>query len=205
MRGQAESEDPVLRYYCQRAAGQGESRDPAKTGLRYEVWVRTYLTHFGRGNKVELTDSALFRRFCSFGAIDSQQTEAVTKESLAKFDLSYPNVFQGAYEFRFFPNDTGGAALAIGFESDTVQNLSPVGLAVIDRTSFYLQRLYLYYPNAEKYERYSRTFSLRLQDGYVFPDTVVTMYSEAGIFAVEHYRIDTYVDSVRIFRDRPGE
>lgn len=203
--GQEERDDPVLRYYTERAAGQGESRDPYKAGLAFQAWVRAYLTHLGRGGKDELTDSATFIRYYSFGELDSQAVTAVTKEALIEIDLTYPNIFSQDYDFRFYPNDTGGAVLPIGFESDTVRNLSPVGLAVIDRDEYYLRKLYLYYPKLEKYERYSRTLSFGLHDGFVFPDTAVTTYAQAGIFSVEHYRIDAYVDSVKIIRGGDSE
>ncbi len=188
-------EDPVLNFFRERVAGQTVSRDPAGAGLTYALEIRTYKTKLEREGKF-LQDSAVYTNYYSFGSLDSQSVTAATDDDLIEIDLTYPNVFAANYDFRFYPNDTGGPVLAIGFQSDTVRNLTPVGLAIVDRTRYFLHRIYLHYPHNERYERYSREISLQELGGYLFPDTVVTTYADPGIFSMNHYRIDTYVDSI---------
>ena len=190
--------DPVLEFYRERAAGQIESRNPDRAGLEYALTVRAQLTELERGGDFVLKDSARFTNHYNFGIMDSQTVVFSTNDDLLDIDLSYPNVFEADYFFNFYPNDTGGAALAIGFESDTVKDLSPVGLAVIDRNRYSLKRLYLHYPDTEKYERYSRVVSMQERRGFLFPDTVEVTYARAGIFSVDHFRITSVIDTVHL-------
>ncbi len=192
-----EERDPVLEFYRERAAGQIRSRNPLEAGLSYALEIRAYVYRMGRGGKPEPVDSAAFTRYYSFGELDSQQVHWSTSERPIEVDLSYPNVFAQEYHFRFYPNDTGGTALAIGFESDTTRNLSPVGLAVIDRTHYSLRQLYLHYPANKAAERRSRTLSFTERQGFIFPDTITTAFARAGIFSTDYFRIDAYVDSIR--------
>lgn len=202
-KAQEEERDPILEFYRERAAGQMRSRNPQEAGLQYALRLRAYLSQLGRGGKAVLTDSAAFTRYYSFGELDSQVVLWSTSERLDQVDLTYPNIFAEDYTFRFYPNDTGGEALAIGFESDTTRNLSPVGLAVIDRTHYWIRQLYLHYPAREAAERRSRTISFTERQGYMFPDTVSSTFARAGIFSVDYYRIDAYVDSVRMLGPEP--
>lgn len=195
-RAQEEERDQILEFYRERAAGQVRSRNPQEAGLQYALRMRAYLSQLGRGGKAVLTDSSAFTRYFSFGELDSQVVHWSTSERLDQIDLTYPNIFAEDYTFRFYPNDTGGEALAIGFESDTTRNLSPVGLAVIDRTHYWIRRLYLHYPARKAAERQSRTFSFTERHGYMFPDTVTSTFARAGIFSTDYYRIDAYIDSV---------
>jgi len=197
---QDEIEDPVLQFYRQRAAGQIESRNPLTAGLTYRLDIRSLRYKLHRGGGEELTDSAAFTNFYSFGNLDSQTVAYSTNEDLTEADLSYPNVFAETYQFNFYPNDTGDSALAIGFESDSANTTAPLGLAVIDRTRYFLRHLYLYYPSSAAYERYSRELSFEEVDGYTIPDTLLTTIALAGIFSVDYYRTETYVDSVLIDR-----
>lgn len=194
-------DDPVLEYYRSRAEGQTDSRNPLVAGVQFSLTGRTFLSEFDRKGDEEVKDSAIFTNYYSFGELDSQAVVLSSKDGLSDIDITFPNVFAADYHFRFYPNDTGGADLAIGFESDSGINLTPVGLAVIDRTRYFPRRFYLYYPNEERYERYSRVISLREQDGFIFPDTITTFYAVAGIFSIDHYRLDTYIDSVKIMRE----
>jgi hypothetical protein len=195
---QDQTDDPVLDFYRERVAGQTESRNPDRAGLTYSLSAHAFKIKLGRGGEHELQDSAAFTNYYSYGDLDSQTVAYSTDAQLEKTDLTYPNIFARDYAFRFYPNDTGGADLAIGFESDTVKNLSPVGLAIIDRNHFTLRRLYMYYPNEEKYERYSRVVAFQDRRGYLFPDTVLVTYAKAGIFSVDNYRVEVVVDSVHL-------
>ena len=200
MAQEADPADPVLAYYCRQAAGQAESRDPLMAGVAYSIHVKSYLSKLKSRGRRELADSAVYTDFYSFGVRDSQIVAAATDESLLEVDLTFPNVFSRDYVFRFFPNDTGGQRLAIGFDSDTVTNLSPVGLAIVDRNAFFLRSLYLYYPHEEKYERYSRQLDFTEVDGFTIPEKIVTTYARASIMSLDYWQVETYIDSVRVYR-----
>ncbi len=197
---QDDGEDPVLDFYRERAAGQTESRNPMTAGLTFDIALHSYRYKLHKSGREELTDSASFINYYSFGNLDSQTVAYSTNKDLLTPDLTYPNVFEGDYQFNFYPNDTGGEALAIGFESDSANTTLPLGMAVIDRTRYYLLRLYLYYPSSDKYERYSRELVFEDYEGYNVPDTIVTTFALAGIFSVDYYRTETTTDSISISR-----
>jgi len=114
--------------------------------------------------------------------------------------MTVPNVFAQASEFCFYPNDTGGVELALGFDHDVSLSQLPVGLAVIDRDRYLLRWLYLYYPEHLDYKRFSRSYRLTLQDGYVFPDSIWEVGARPGIFSPEYYRLETVITGITIYR-----
>ena len=194
--GQEVQDDPVLDFYCSRAKAVYSTLNPLDNGATLSFVARSYLTELKRGGREILKDSSIVRYYFSFGQLDSQQVIISTDDELTKIDFSYPNLFDGDYDFYFYPNDAGGDAIAIGVDSDTARGLSPVGMAVIDRSHYYLLRLYLYYPGPDKYERYSKEISFVNHEGVVFPGTVRVTFARAGVFSTENYRRETIVDSL---------
>ncbi|MBU8934319.1 MAG: hypothetical protein KOO62_09960 [candidate division Zixibacteria bacterium] len=194
--GQEEQADPVLDFYCSRAKAVYPTLNPSDNGAAISFVARSYLTELKRGGREILTDSSIVQYYFSFGQLDSQQVIISTTDELLEIDFSYPNLFDRDYDFYFYPNDAGGDAIAIGVDSYTTSGLSPVGMAVIDRTHYYLLRLYLYFPGPDKYERYSKEMSFINHEGVVFPDTMRVTFARAGVFSTEHYRRETIVDSL---------
>lgn len=193
--------DPVLEFYCSRAAAVGESRSPIERGLNYSYRATTFYKQLGRGGRVGQTDSSVVDQYFSFGNLDSQVTVVKPTGSMREADLTYPNVFAGDYEFYFFPNDTGGPELAIGFDIDTGATAPPTGLAIIDREQFNLTRLHLgFRPRDGELKKYTRSMHFVVHEGYVFPDTVIESGSRHGVFAADHFRIETVLTRIRINR-----
>lgn len=195
-----EPADPVLDFYCSRAGSVCRSRSPFENGTSFSLATRTYLTKLKRGGKTELLDSAFVTYFISFDAVDSQHVVVSTSKKLTDIDFSYPDIFLSDYDFYFYPNDTGGALIAIGFDCDTTSQLNPVGLAVINRNEYFLKRLYLYYPNVKRLKQYSRYLSFTEYEGLIVPDTIRDTYTKAGIISVDHYRRETFIDSIHVYR-----
>jgi hypothetical protein len=109
-------------------------------------------------------------------------------------------VFDQDYQFSFYPNDTGGKYLAIGFDTDSAGDPRPVGLAIIDRYEYSLHRLYLFYPHQAGYKRLSRTLHFVKHEGYIFPDSILELAARAGIFSTDHYRLETVISNIKINR-----
>ncbi|MFQ5454036.1 MAG: hypothetical protein ACE5D6_07600, partial [Candidatus Zixiibacteriota bacterium] len=95
---------------------------------------------------------------------------------------------------------TGGVELSIGFDTFLSDNNSPTGIAVIDRERYFVRRLHLFYPNNKKYKRFSRSFHFIEYEGYIFPDTIIEIKGELGVFSTEFYRIETSVSEIKIYR-----
>jgi hypothetical protein len=192
------STDPVLDFYLDRAKAVYKSYNPVETGAVYSFISRSYQSELKRNGIIELTDSSIVKYFFSFGNLDSHKVEISTIERLDSIDFSYPNLFEKDYDFNFFPHDIGGDNISIGIDSDTTKNLEPVGIVVIDRQNYVLRRLYLYYPDEDKYKRYSKVISFNEHEGVVFPDSINVTYSEMGIFNSAHYRLLTVIDSFSV-------
>ncbi|RKX29156.1 MAG: hypothetical protein DRP47_02480 [Candidatus Zixiibacteriota bacterium] len=200
LNAQGQQSDPVVDFYRERAQSAYRTLNPFYNGATISFLAKSYLTKLARGGREILSDSSIVWYFYSYGNLDSQQVVIATSSELEKIDFSYPNLFENDYDFTFFPNDVGGEALAIGIDSDTAQNLKPTGIAVINRNQCYLLRQYLYYRDDDKYKRYSKYSSFSYCDGVVFPDTVRVTYITVGIFSAEHFRRETFVDSLIVAR-----
>ncbi len=198
--GAEEHDDPVLSYYLDRAADVNEAGDPVQHGVSFAFTATSYYQTMSSNGYVEKVDSAISRRFYSFGQLDSVRVDAQTTGGLDEVALVAPNVFGAPYEFGFYPNDTGGTGLAIGFDTDSLDDPRPTGLAIIDRDTGLLRKLHLFYPHRERHQRISRTFLMAEKDGYVFPDSVWQVGVKAGVFSVDAYRLVTGISDLEIVR-----
>jgi hypothetical protein len=194
------STDPVLDFYLQKARAAYNSLNPDENGAAYSFIARSYQSELKRNGVIDLIDSSIVKYYFSFGNLDSHKVEVSTGKGLDSIDFSYPNFFGKEYDFNFFPHDIGGGNISIGIDSDTVKNLIPVGIAVIDRQKYVLRRLYLYYPDNDRYKRYSKVISLKEHEGVVFPDSINVTFSKMGIFSAAHFRLLTVVDSFTVSR-----
>ena len=192
--------DPVLDFYLDRAGAVFASRDPVQTGVTYSFTATSYYKNVNSDGGVGKIDSAAVTYYFSFGQLDSQKTIYETADRFQAVDFSVPNVFRGDYQFNFFPNDTGGPELTIGFDSDSAENPAPVGLAVIDRERYTLRQLLLYYPHQKGHRRYSRSLRFVDFEGRVFPDSMAVVGAKYGVFSTDHYRLETRVEDFQIQR-----
>ena len=192
--------DPVLEFYLDRAGAVFASRDPVETGITYSFTATSYYKNVNHDGSVGKIDSAAVVYYLSFGQLDSQKTIYETSDRFKAVDFSVPNVFRGDYQFNFFPNDTGGPELTIGFDSDSADSPAPVGLATIDRDRYVLRQLLLFYPHQKGHRRYSRTLWFADFEGRIFPDSIAVVGAKYGIFSTDHYRLETRVEDLRIQR-----
>lgn len=190
--------DPVVQFYCAQARSVCAEHKPDEQALTYSLTATSYRKKVGERGAIAHVDSAVADFYFSGGTLDSQKTAVSTLKKLADIDFSYPNVFDQDYLFSFYPNDTGGKYLAIGFDTDSAGDLRPVGLAIIDRYEYSLHRLYLFYPHQAGYKRFSRTLHFVKHEGYIFPDSILEMAARAGIFSTDHYRLETVISNIKV-------
>lgn len=196
--GDMESDDPVLNFYIDRARATAESRNPIERGTVFSFDAVTYYKRIGRGGKVDLVDSTRSTYYYSFGERDSLTTDTSVSSREYEVDIFYPNVFDHDYIYNFYPNDTGGADLAIGFDTDSMVQDEPVGIAIIDRSRYFLKWLYLYYSDRKGYKRYSHSLRFSEQDGFVFPDSIWSVAAKVGLFSTDYYRLETGISNLVI-------
>ena len=195
-----EEDDPVLLYYWRKAREAASRYDPDTIGLSYRFTARSYRYAVVGDGRVSRTDSVIQHYFVSDGALDSVNTVVGEADRFGNLEFGCPPVFESDYHLNLFPNDTGGARLAIGLMSDSTLKTQPDGLAVIDRQQYFLHSLYMYYPAKEGYRRFTRSFRFVLADDYLFPDSVWEVATKLGVFFSESYRLETGITDIRVWR-----
>jgi hypothetical protein len=195
----SDDSDPVLEFYLRRAQHAFDSRDPARTGTSYSFRAKCYYKHVGDGGEIARVDSAEIDYFYSWGKLDSQKTVSGNVDLFKDLDLTYPRIFDQDYNYNLFPNDTGGRELAIGFDTDSLNDPKPVGVVLIDRELYYPLWLYLSYPHQEGYVRFSRAFRFTVEQGRLFPDSLWEVGAKAGVFFSEHYRLETGITDITVY------
>lgn len=195
-----EESDPILEFYSKRAKEVYQARQPDDNGLAYSYLVKTYYKPLDKGSNPLLIDSSITRYYYSFGQLDSTVRLNKPEHFSDKPDLSVTNIFSGDYNFYFYPNDTGGANLAIGFDSYDFDPTIPIGFAVIDRERYFLKWLYLYNVADRKDKRTSRWLRFVEHEGYIFPDSVWELKVNLGVFSTDYYRLETGISDIQIYR-----
>lgn len=194
----AAQEDRILNYYTNSSARVMDAVDSLLSNSRYSFDVFSCWEKLEKG-KVVHADTLKARLYYSGFELDSQTVELKTADRFEEIDFFAPNVMAMDYSFNFYPNDTGGVDLAIGFDTDSLADPRPVGLAIIDRNLFYPHRLHLAYPSESTRENLTQTYSFSLQAGsFVFPDTVTDNVSQMGVLFQEHYRRTTAIDNFKV-------
>ncbi len=192
-------EESVLQFYRNQARLACAEHSPVEQGVAYSFTATSYYKRRREEGGYRLVDSAVVTYYFTGAQPDSHKAIVPPSNKLKNIDFSYLNVFDLNYRFSFYPNDTGGTVLALGFDTDSLNDPRPDGLAIIDRYDYMLERLYLYYPQKEGYKRFSRIVHFTEYEGYLFPDTIEEVASKAGIFSTDHYHILTHIRDITVY------
>ncbi len=197
---QQSRDESVLRFYWNRARAVTAAGDPLDHGARYSYEVTSYYNGIWKLGVVTLEDSLKEIRYYSYGNLDSSTVLVPAAKKSLTGDLTVPRVFDSTYALNFYPNDTGGPEIAIGFETDTSRGDLPVGLVILDRQLYNPRWLYLSYPRKSGYRHYSQSFRFTQVDGFIFPDSVWEVGVIDGILSTRSYRIETGVTNLKVYR-----
>lgn len=192
--------DPVLDFYRSRAGSVWSARNPFEAGVSFSYRLSAVYKSVNSEGQVVDTQRSQSIVYCSFGQIDSTVATVPPEKSIEDLVLAYPNVFRAENRFNFFPNDTGGPELSLGFDSPDATAPEGAGLAVIDRSGYYLRWLFVHYPDREDFRRFSRSYRFAQSEGFVFPDSVWVVGAKEGILSLEHFRIEATVDQFVVYR-----
>jgi len=195
-----EGTDPVLEFYVRRASEVMSQSDSLLDSAEYEFTLRRNHYQFSSSEGYTLTDSSSHRMHFTGRHLDSARSLFDDDGSPPDWQDAIDNVFNQDYHFNFFPNDTGGIYLSIGFDTDSTSDPRPIGLAVIDRDAYYLHWLYLSYSSRPGHDRLSRRYHLVNYEGIVIADSVVEIGSRKGIFFGEPYRQESLISDFRLSR-----
>jgi hypothetical protein len=192
--------EKVLKFYWERAQALVRTGNPNLAGLSYSYVATTYYKKYGDKGAIASKDSTRVAYYYSFGNLDSSKVVLAPKGSIPAVDLSYPTLFDSAYQLNFYPNDTGGPNIAIGFDSDSLHADWPVGLVLLDRQLYFPAWLYLSYPEKKGFRRFSRSFRFTSRDGFIFPDSVWEVAAVDGLLFSTSYRLETGLKEIKIYR-----
>lgn len=197
---QQSRDESILTYFWNRARAVLSAGDPIEHGARFSCEVTAYYKRIGKLGAVTLEDSLKEIRHYSYGNLDSTTVLVPAENSSLKVDLTVPRVFDSTYVLNFFPNDTGGPEIALGFDADTSHLDMPVGLAILDRQLYYPKWLYLSYHRMSGYRYLTRSYRFTQVDGFIFPDSVWEVGVIDGLFSTRKYRIEAGVTNVTVHR-----
>jgi hypothetical protein len=194
------SDDPILDFYRNSAGAEFVGRNPVVHGAAFSFRATSILKTIRDGGIATVSDSALVDYFYSFGKLDSTKTVVAPKSSVPSFELDATNIFSDSLIHSFFPNDTGGPELAIGFDSPSSESEAPNGIVVIDRSIYVTKRVYLFFPNKVGYKRLSRIYDFALHNEYLVPEVIVEQGALSGIFSTSYYRMETRLTNITVVR-----
>ncbi len=192
--------DDILIHYQTRASEVFDGRNPIVSGVSFSFEAKRYNLIYDQQMRKKIIDSTIAKYFYSFGELDSMVVLIEPKNSFDSLDVSYPNVFANNYTFNFFPNDTGGQNLAIGYDSHNFDVSLPVGMAIIDRERYFLKQLYLHFMAEKKIDRKSKVIRFVEHEGFVFPDSLWEIRVKSAIFSSEILRTETGITNIQIQR-----
>lgn len=195
----SEADDAVMKFYLNKAAAAYQTRHALIHGVSFSFEARTFYKYIDKKGRVTSIDSARGRYYYSFGELDSVVNDTFFSKPVPEFDFDYPDVFSDDYRFNFFPNDTGGPEVAIGFDTDSIGDARPVGLAVLNRPIYDMSRLYLHFPEREKYKYFSRIFRFTSVEGYQFPDSIWEVGAIRGFVSSRYFRLETGITNITIY------
>lgn len=193
------SNESILEYYTSKAGSACDSRNPIKAGVNFSYELTSYYKSIQDEGQAVLIDSLVQICFYSFGQMDSSKT-LVKSSKIDSVDITYPNIFTVDYTYFFYPNDTGGNDLSIGFDTRDLEFQTPIGFAVIDRSRFFYKWLYLYYMAERRDERHSRWYRFSEHEGFIFPDSIWEFKAHRGILSVDYFRIEIGIKNITINR-----
>ena len=195
-----EDADPVLEFYVNQAEEAYVESDPYTRNLRFTFLAYSYYKQLGRKGIVERLDSVVTRYFMTGIQIDSTTIVVEATSNIPEPTFSYRNIFSDSFLHNFYPNDTGSADLAIGFDTPGFEETLPTGVAVIDREEYILKRLHMFFQNPVGFKRLTRSFLIKEQNGFIFPDSIWEIGAKQGVFSTDYYKLETNIQQVQLLR-----
>jgi hypothetical protein len=196
----ADNADPILDFYTTRANEVYRSRNPVNAGVNYSFSAKTYYYIIENNGYLRRNDSSITKYFYSFGDRDSTIEIVSSKNKQEQLNFNYLNIFNKDYLFNFFPNDTGGENISIGFDSKVFSYEQPVGFVILNRDLYFMRMLHLYYNHERRDKRISKSYRFIEYEGFVFPDSIWEIKAKRGILSVDYYRTETGITDIQIYR-----
>jgi hypothetical protein len=195
----AQTEGDILDFYWKQTGEKFASVDPGRVGKRYRLSTYSLYKTISRGGQEATTDSAAIDFYFTGAVLDSQVVRRGSNRHFSSVTVAVPNIFAYPYKLSSFPNDNGRGPLAIGMDTDSADIAQPTGLLLIDRESYEMTTLFLYYDEYREYDRFTLSFGFGRRENYIIPDTAWIVAARPGVLSPEHFRIETSVTGFEVY------
>ena len=187
----AEIKDSAVRYYIDKIDSLLNSSQIFDSNLKYTCEVKSLYHKINQRGEIDKSDTAVYLIMISHG-IDSVVNiidSSAFDENRVPKRLSFARPWNLDCRLYFFPNDTGVGDLAIGFEPVNADSVMlPTGMILLDRISFKIRRIYLYYPRFEDFERLSMVYQFTPGDDNLLLKSLTLQGSFYGFFQRRYFR-----------------
>ena len=167
----ADTTDPVIRFYLDNLAYVFDQNYIFNSDTGFSCIVGSILETTDYRGRTDKIDTAVYQLFYDNKIMDSSLLldSAKSKENALPDNFRPPQVWKENLLFDFYPNDTGAGPLAISFESNSMDSSNAVvGFINLDRNDFYVEALFLHYPNPENSERISEVYIFQRSGRLIF-------------------------------------
>ncbi len=167
----ADAADPVIRFYLNNLSYVFNQNYIFNSDSGFSCIVGSILETTDYRGRTDKIDTAVYQLFYDNGLMDSSLLleAAKSEENVLPGDFRPPQLWKENLLFDFYPNDTGAGPLAISFESDSMDSSDAVvGFINLDRNDFYIEALFLHYPNPENSERISEVYIFQRSGKFIF-------------------------------------
>lgn len=179
------ADSTAIQYYLQQARKTFETTYifNLKRDFKCRAIAIATLTNY-RG-KLDQADTSVYEitysngRTCAMVAADTSQMAQNLIPDLAIPDMPW----QLDCEYYFFPNDTGGSDIAIGFEPrDGMSKKAASGYITMDRYNYMIKSYTIYMSKHPFSDRYSRVYTFDYQNLLTQPIILERHWSEGGFW-----------------------
>jgi len=162
-------DEPIIDFYLSQLDSTFQSEYIFVSDANFSVEVQSIMIKTDYRGEIDKVDTAIYKVYYS-GEIDSV---SIIDSALTLDENILPEKFffnPPWYEeniFFFYPNDTGGAILAIGFRPDSAFSDTVVtGFLNMDRYDYKLKSIFMHDPDPEEYDNISHVFYFGPRDDY---------------------------------------
>jgi hypothetical protein len=188
-------DETVMNYYLQNIDSVLDRAHLYDEENFYSVDIKTIFDNINYRGELDESDTAEYKAYYGAGKIDSSKVidSAKIEENIAPDDIGFIKPWKQNCYFYFFPNDTGGSELAIGFEPNNPDSEGvAAGMMIIDRYSYKLKKIYLHYREIGKYDRLSQAYEYAETDSGLVLSHLVIQGSFLRFFSRSFFKQDVH-------------
>ena len=184
------TDSTVIQYYLKQARNSFETTYiyNLKSGFQCQAQAIATLTNY-RG-KLDQVDTSTYEIMYADGKVSSiDMTDTARMAENVIPAMTIPDMpWELDCWFYFFPNDTGGENISIGFEpNDATIPGAASGFIKLDRYNFTVKEYTIYESNGGFSDRYSRVYTFAYRDLLTVPVTLERHWRAGGFWGRKYF------------------